>query len=274
MSTVLITGGAGLVGGMLRTRLAKPGRTLRLLDVNEVHDVGPGEEAITASITDMAAMEQACAGVDAVIHLGGIPTEAPWEQILDVNINGTYTVFEAARRAGVPRVVFASSNHAVGFHTPDEYPLPESATIAPDTYYGVAKVAGEALGTLYHNRYGLDVISVRILTCFPELPNPRALATWLSPDDAGRLFEACLTVPAPGYRVVYGVSANTRGGGAWVSLEGGRSIGYEPQDDAEVFAGEILERFGPTPADDPLFAHLGGQFCFSEFDADKLGGNQ
>jgi uronate dehydrogenase len=271
MSTVLITGGAGVVGGMLRTRLAKPGRTLRLLDLNEI-EAGPGEEAVIASTTDMAAMERACAGVDAVIHLAGIPTEAPWERILDVNINGTYTAFEAARRAGVPRVIFASSNHAVGFHTPDEYPLPESTTIAPDTYYGVAKVAGEALGSLYHSRYGLDVISVRILTCFPQLPNPRALGSWLSPDDAGRLFEACLTVPEPGHRVVYGVSANTRGGGAWVSLEGGRSIGYEPQDDAEVFAGEILERFGPTPADDPLFAHLGGQFCFSEFDADKIGG--
>jgi hypothetical protein len=271
MSTVLITGGAGLVGGMLRTRLARPGRTLRLLDIADIQ-AGPEEEAILASVTDLAAMERACEGVEAVIHLGGIATEAPWERILDVNINGTYTVFEAARRAGVPRVVFASSNHAVGFHTPDEYPLPESATIAPDTYYGVAKVAGEALGTLYHNRYGLDVISVRILTCFPELPNPRGLATWLSPDDAGRLFEACLTVPEPGYRVVYGVSANTRGGGAWVSLDAAREIGYEPQDDAEVFAAEILDRFGPTPADHPLFAHLGGQFCFSDFDADKLDG--
>ena len=270
MSTVLITGGAGLVGGMLRERLARPGRTLRLLDLAEIK-AGPGEEAVTASITDMAAVQRACEGADAVIHLAGIPTEAPWARILDVNINGTYTVFEAARRAGVPRVIYASSNHAVGFHTPDEYPLPEAATIAPDTYYGVAKAAGEALGALYHHRYGFDVVSVRILTCFPELPNPRALATWLSPDDAGRLFEACLTAPSPGYKVVFGVSANTRGGEAWVSLAAARELGYVPQDDAEVHAEEILARFGETPADDPLFAHLGGQFCFSDFDADKLG---
>jgi uronate dehydrogenase len=270
MPTVLITGAAGLVGGMLRTRLARPGRTLRLLDLTGI-EAGPGEEAVTASVADLAAMERACAGVDAIVHLAGIPTEAAWERILDTNINGTYTVFEAARRAAVPRVVYASSNHAVGFHTPDEYPLPESATISPDTYYGVSKAAGEALGALYHNRYGLDVISVRILTCFPELPNPRALASWLSPDDAGRLFEACLTAPSPGYRVVYGVSANTRGGEDWVSLAGARELGYRPEDDAEVFADEILERFGATPADDPLFAHLGGQFCFSDFDADELG---
>ena len=271
MSTVLITGAAGVVGGMLRQRLARPGRTLRLLDVAD-HEAGPGEEAVTASVTDLAAVQDACAGVDAVVHLGGLSTEAPWERILDVNINGTYNVFEAARRAGVPRVVYASSNHAVGFHTPDEYPLSEDAPIAPDTYYGVSKVAGEALGLLYHHRYGLDVVSVRILTCFPQLPNPRALATWLSPDDAGRLFEACLTAPDPGYRVVYGVSANTRGGESWVSLAAARELGYRPQDDAEVHAADVLARFGPTPADDPLFAHLGGQFCFSDYDADKLTG--
>ncbi|HEV2636871.1 MAG TPA: NAD(P)-dependent oxidoreductase [Actinocrinis sp.] len=271
MSTVLITGAAGVVGGILRRRLARPGRTLRLLDLAAL-EAGPGEETIVGSVTDLAAVEQACAGVDAVIHLGGISSEAPWAKILDVNINGTYNVFEGARRAGVPRVVFASSNHAVGFHTPADYPLPEDAQIAPDTYYGVAKAAGEALGSLYHDRYGLDVISVRILTCFPELPSPRALSTWLSPDDAGRLFEACLTAPSPGYRIVYGVSANTRGGEAWVSLAAARELGYLPQDDAEVHAEDVLARFGPTPPDDPQFAHLGGQFCFSDFDADKLGG--
>jgi uronate dehydrogenase len=270
MSTVLITGAAGSVGGMLRLRLARPGRTLRLLDLAGV-EAGPGEESVAGSVTDLAQMERACAGVDAVVHLAGISTEAPWAKILEVNINGAYTVFEAARRAGVPRVVFASSNHAVGFHTPEDYPLSEDTTIAPDTYYGVSKVAGEALGSLYHSRYGLDVICVRILTCYETLPNPRALATWLSPDDAGRLFEACLTAPNPGYRVVYGVSANTRGGESWVSLDSARELGYESQDDAEVYAGQVLDRFGPTPADDPLFAHLGGQFCFAEYDADKLG---
>lgn len=167
MSTILITGAAGRVGGFLRPRLAAPGRTLRVLDLAEL-TAGEGEEAVQASVTDMDAMTEACRGVDAVIHLGGQATEAPWERVLDVNINGTYTVFEAARRAGVPRVVFASSNHAVGFHTPDEYPLPEDVTTLPDTYYGVSKAAGEALGALYAKRYGLDVVCIRILTCFPS----------------------------------------------------------------------------------------------------------
>ena len=126
--TILITGAAGRIGSMLRARLAGPGRVLRLLDVTPLaQPPGPDEDSVTASVTDMAAMTAACAGADAVIHLGGIPTEDAWAPILDVNINGTYTVFEAARRAGVPRVVFASSNHAVGFTPRDVVPRAPTA---------------------------------------------------------------------------------------------------------------------------------------------------
>ncbi|MBS2962717.1 NAD(P)-dependent oxidoreductase [Actinocrinis puniceicyclus] len=267
MSTILITGAAGRIGTLMRPRLARPGRTLRLLDIEPLQP-GPGEEAIRASVTDLAALTEASRGADVVIHLGGKSGEAPWERILDTNIDGTYKVFEAARRAGVPRVVFASSNHAVGFHTPDEYPLAEDAPPLPDTYYGVSKVAGEALGALYHHRYGLDVICIRILSCFPEPPDQRALSTWFSPDDCARMFEACLAADKPGYRVVYGVSANTRGG--WVSLKGAAELGYRAEDDAETFAAEMFAERGELPADGPLFKHLGGQFTFPDLDADSL----
>jgi uronate dehydrogenase len=271
--TILITGAAGRIGTMLRSRLARPGRVLRLLDVVPLAPPpGPGEQAVTASVSDMAAMTAACAGADAVVHLGGIPTENAWAPILEVNINGTYTVFEAARRAGVPRVVFASSNHAVGFAPRESFPVPDDAAPAPDTYYGVSKVAGEALAALYARRYGLDAVCVRILSCFDRPQNPRMLATWLSPDDAGRLFEACVTAPAPGFRVIYGVSANTRGG--WVSLDGARALGYEPRDDAEHYASEVLAGAGapgrdaawPDP-DDPVFRYLGGDFTLPSRDA-------
>jgi len=267
VSTILITGAAGVVGEILRPRLARPGRTLRLFDLAEITP-GEGEEFIHGSVTDPDAMIEACQGVDAVVHLGGISVEAPWERILEVNINGTYTVFEAARRAEVPRVVFASSNHAVGFYKPDDFPIPENTTPLPDTYYGVSKVAGEALGALYAKRYGMDVISIRILSCFPEPRALRSLSTWLSPDDAGRLFEACLTVEKPGYQVIYGVSPNTRGG--WVSLDGARALGYEPQDDAEPFHDKLVAQFGPLDTTDFAFKHLGGPFCSPEFDADNL----
>jgi uronate dehydrogenase len=265
MPIILVTGAAGLVGTMLRTRLARPGRTLRLLDTALI-TAGPGEEAITASVTDLDAMTDACRDATAVIHLGGISSEAPWREILEVNIHGTYTVLEAARRAGVSRVVYASSNHAVGFSPRASFPVPDYAFPAPDTYYGVSKVAGEALASLYHSRYAMDAICVRILTCAERPPTLRALSTWLSPDDAGRLFEACLSAPSPGFRVVFGVSANTRGG--WVSLDEARALGYEPRDDAEAYAAEVIVANGePDPAD-PVFAHLGGEFTLPGWDAE------
>jgi uronate dehydrogenase len=267
-STILITGAAGRIGSMLRPRLARPGRTLRLLDVSEM-TAGPGEEVIRASVTDLAAMTQACRGAAAVIHLAGIATEAPWQQILDVNIHGTYVAFEAARRGGASRVIFASSNHAVGFTPRSRFPVPDYTFPAPDTYYGVAKVAGEGLAALYHHRYGLDAICLRILTCFEKPPTLRGLSTWLSPGDAGRLFEACLTAPSPGFRVVFGVSANTRGG--WVSLDEAKALGYEPRDDAEAYAGELTAAHGEPHPDDPVQRYLGGEFTLPDFDAEIPG---
>lgn len=262
--TILITGAAGRIGTMLRPRLARPGRTLRLLDTSPLA-AGAAEEAVTASVTDLDAVTAACAGVDAVIHLAAISGEAAWERILPENIHGSYVVFEAARRAGVPRVVYASSNHAVGFTPRSRFPVPDYAFPAPDTYYGVAKVTGEALAALYHHRYRIDTICLRILSCFEKPRSPRSLSTWLSPDDAGRLFDACLTVPRPGFRVAYGVSANTRGG--WVSLTEARALGYEPRDDAETHAAEVTATFGEPDPDDPVFAYLGGEFCLPAYDA-------
>jgi uronate dehydrogenase len=268
--TILITGAAGQIGTMLRPRLARPGRTLRLLDTAPLAagPAGPGEESITASVTDLDAMTRTCAGVDTVIHLAAIADEAAWECIAAVNIEGSYVAFEAARRAGVPRVVYASSNHTVGFTPRSRFPVPDYAFPAPDTYYGVAKATGEALAALYHHRYGMDAICLRILSCSEKPRSARSLSTWLSPDDAGRLFEACLTVAGPGFRVAYGVSANTRGG--WVSLAEARSLGYEPRDDAEAHAAEVIAEHGePDPAD-PVFGYLGGEFCLPAYDADQL----
>jgi uronate dehydrogenase len=252
---ILLTGAAGTIGTMLRPRLARPGRTLRLLDVAPL-TAGPAEEAVTASVSDLDAMVAACADVAAVVHLGGLSQEAPWADILEHNINGTYTALEAARRAGVPRVVFASSNHAVGFRPVDE-DAGEYLYPRPDTYYGVSKAAGEALGSLYHDRYGLDVVCLRIGSCADRPVNARALATWLSPDDCGRLVAAALSAPSPGFRVVWGISANTRAG--W-SLAEARSLGYEPADDAEAYAGSV------PPAAGLEKVYLGGDFCSPELD--------
>lgn len=247
---ILITGAAGRIGVLLRARLARPGRVLRLLDRVDP-GASPAEESVTCSVSDLDRTAAACAGVAAVVHLAGRSGEADWPDILADNIDGTHAVLEAARRAGVPRVVFASSNHAVGFRPAGET-APDYAFPRPDTFYGVSKAAGEALGSLYHDRHGMDVICLRIGTCTERPDTERALSTWLSPDDCGRLVEAALTVPAPGFRVVWGVSANTRG--RW-SLAEARALGYRPRDDAEVYAGAV------TPATDLDRTYLGGGFC-------------
>jgi uronate dehydrogenase len=263
MPTILITGAAGRIGSMLRPRLAAPDRTLRLLDTATITGVGEREEAIEASATDLDAMTKACQGVDAVIHLAAHAGEAPWGKILKVNIHGCYVAFEAARRANVPRVIFASSNHVVGFTPHSKFPVADYAFPAPDTYYGVSKAAGEAMASLYHDRYGMDAICVRILTCSERPYDARMLSTWLSPDDAGRLFEACLTTPDPGFRVIYGVSANTR---AWVSLDEARALGFEPRDNAENYAEEVIESYGEAGPGDPLYDYLGGEFTSHSLD--------
>lgn len=253
MQTILITGAAGRIGEMLRTRLARPGRVLRLLDVLPPKAAAEGEPVEVlpaASVTDLEAVRRACGGADAVIHLGGIPSEDRWEKILSVNVDGTRTMLEAARLEGVPRMVLASSNHAVGFVRRADAPadgLPAGTMPAPDTYYGFSKVAGEALGSLYHHRFGIDVMCLRIGLCAEAPPDTAALPIWLSPDDMARLAEAALT--GTGSRIVWGVSRNSR---RWWSLAEGEAIGYHPVDDSEVFAGRIPE----VPDDD----RLGGLF--------------
>ncbi|MBO4269619.1 NAD-dependent epimerase/dehydratase family protein [Microbispora triticiradicis] len=261
---ILITGAAGGVGTLLRPRLAKEGRVLRLLDVAPLK-AGPGEEGVAASITDEEAVAAAMDGVDAVLHLGGHSLERPWPQILDVNVNGTYVVLEAARRAGVRHVVLASSNHAVGFAPRGEGEAPDYLFPRPDTFYGVSKVAKEALGSLYHDRYGLAVTCLRIGSCFERPRDVRMLSTWLSPDDCARLVEAALV--ADGFHVVWGVSANTR---RWWSLEEGRAIGYEPKDDAEAFADTLVGEYGEPDLGELPHSVVGGAFCGPRYDVDNL----
>jgi NAD(P)-dependent dehydrogenase (short-subunit alcohol dehydrogenase family) len=237
---ILITGAAGEIGSWLRRSLRQSDRRIRLLDIASQNAPEPDESArvITASITDQDAMTDACEGVDAVIHLGGLSTVGySWDEYLDVNVNGTHCLLEAARRCGVPRVVYASSHHAVGFqpNTPGRM-VPDYLYSRPDSLYGFSKAASESLCSLYHDRYGLDVICIRIGSFRTRPTDLRTLWNWLSPGDCTRLFEAALTTASPGFRLVWGVSANDRG---IMSLEEARTIGYVPLDDAEEFISDI-----------------------------------
>jgi uronate dehydrogenase len=262
---ILITGAAGGIGTLMRSRLAADDRILRLLDIGEQPAAAVGEqvEIVRASVTDMAAMQAACEGVDAVIHLGGHSLERPWPEILEVNINGTYIVLEAARQQGIKRVILASSNHAVGYVPRADGEAGDYLFPRPDTNYGVSKVALEALGSMYADRYGMDVVCVRIGSCFEKPKDARMLATWLSPGDGARLFEACLSFPDPGFRVVWGISDNTR---RWFSLDEARKLGYESQDDSETYAAEVIARHGEPDPDSHAARFLGGAWCGPGFD--------
>lgn len=258
---VLITGASGVVGRFMRTRLAQPGRVLRLLDIKPPAPAGTDEavEVLTGSINDAEVLASAFDGVDAVVHLGGQSREDTWANILSTNIDGTHNVLEAARAAGVTRAILASSNHSVGFRVVGEDGpggLRADTTPRPDTYYGVSKAAIEALGALYHSRFAMDVICIRIGSCFEAPWDVRGLSTWLSPDDGGRLFEACLTAPNPGYRIIWGVSDNTR---RVVSLTEAEELGYRSLDNAEKFAADILANQKDEPVKEGP-EYVGGSF--------------
>ena len=185
-SIVLVTGAAGRIGGYLRPRLRRPDRRLRLLDVKQPADPGAGEEIVIGSVADVQLVRQACHGTSAVVHLAGIASNAEWPRILESNINGTWSVLDAAREMNVPRVVLAGSNHATGFSPRGDGPAPDELWPRPDTFYGVGKAAMEALGSLYADRHGMDVVCLRIGTCAQRSADVRALSTWLSPDWATR----------------------------------------------------------------------------------------
>ncbi|WP_030379014.1 MULTISPECIES: NAD-dependent epimerase/dehydratase family protein [unclassified Streptomyces] len=251
--TVLLTGAAGGLGTLMRELLPSYGYELRLFDVRPVE----GEpDAIVGDLADRGAVREAVRGVDAVLHLAGISVESTFEKILAANIEGTYHLYEAVREEGVERVVFASSNHAVGY-TPvpgsGDPLIPVDTPRRPDTFYGLSKSFGEDLAQLYWDKHGVETVSVRIGSCFPEPVDVRMLSLWMSPEDGARLFHAALTAPDVGHTVVYGSSANTR---LWWDLTGARALGYAPQDDSERFAPALLAAQGEAPAT----THVGGRF--------------
>ncbi len=255
--TVLLTGAAGGLGTLMRELLPAYGYELRLLDLRPIEGA---PDAIVADLADKKALREAVRGVDAIIHLAGISLEAPFEKILRANIEGTYNLYEAAREEGVARIVFASSTPAVGF-TPrpqgDDPLIPVDTPRRPDTFYGLSKSFGEDLAQFYWDKYGLETVSVRIGSCFPEPTNVRMLSVWMSPADGARLLHAALTAEHVGHTVVYGSSANTR---LWWDLTSARALGYEPRDDSEPYAEKLIAEQGELDPTNEAHACLGGHF--------------
>jgi uronate dehydrogenase len=241
---LLITGAAGNVGTALRREFAATGWSLRLLDRLPAPDPAPHEQVLPGDIGDLPALVQAMQSVDAVIHLAGCTTDAAIEEQIDGNVRGAWQVFEAARQAGVARVVFASSHHVVGYY-PRRRRIGTDVLLRPDSRYGLTKAFGEQVGALFADKYGLRVLCIRIGFLGERPIDPRRLSIWTSARDLAQLVRIGLTHAALRYAVVYGVSGNTRG---FFDNQSAFALGYAPQDNAEDYAAEVLASAPPEDA--------------------------
>jgi len=255
---VLLTGAAGMLGRVLTAPLAAACARLTLSDLaGPLAQIESPLRRVPCDLADGAAVHALLEGVDAVVHLGGVAVEGPFEPILQANIRGLHHLYEAARRQGTRRIVFASSNHVTGGYEQGRPTRPEDPP-RPDGNYGLSKLFGEGIASLYADRHGVQTVALRIGTATPDdrPPDRRALATWLSHADLSRLVMAALTAPEVGFLVAYGISNNTR---AWYrSAEAWARIGYAPQDDAERFAPEVQHLVFPEGS--PMARYQGGSF--------------
>lgn len=254
--TILITGAAGRLGTELRRGLAPLARKLRLTDKVEIKDLQPNEEVVICDLHDADAIMKVAEGVDAIIHFGGQPLEVSWEKILQSNIQGSYNIYEAARKNGVKRVIYASSVHAIGYHELETH-IDTEAPHRPDSLYGLSKCFVEDLGRLYWDKFGIETVALRIFSSFPEPADRRMLWSWLSFEDCIRLVKASLTAPRVGFTISFGMSDNTV---SPVDNDKAGHLGYKPQDNTELFRADVESRFKRSDPYAPATRLLGGWF--------------
>lgn len=257
---VALSGAGGQVGRVLRSALLARGVDLRSAGGSHpLTPLVPGEDVLHGDLRDPAVVDRLLDGVDVLIHLAGTSVERPLPEIIENNLRALVEVYEGARRQRVRRIVFASSNHAIGM-----YPVSETLGLdcapRPDGFYGLSKVWGEALARLYWDKHGIESICVRIGSCLERPLEPRHLSTWFGHEDLLHFVERCLAAPAVGFLVVWGVSANTR---RYWDNAGAERLGYQPRQNAEDYAAEILAR--PDPLDPIARGYQGGGFVTLDF---------
>lgn len=257
MNRLLITGAAGNLGSAMRPRLAGLAPRLRLADRVAVPDPAPNEEVVQCDLADAAAVEAMVAGTEGIVHFGGRSVEDRWSVIRAANIDGMVNLYEAARRQGVRRIVFASSNHVIGFYPPGER-LDAATPPRPDSLYGLSKAFGEDLAQLYWDKFGIETLSIRIGSCFEKPRNRRMLSTWMSFDDLAALIARAFAVDRLGCTMVYGVSANPAG---WWDNSHAAHLGWQPQDSAETFRAEVEVATPPAGAEAPESRWQGAAFA-------------
>ncbi len=262
MKKLLVTGAAGGVGTRLRKLLPPVYNDIRWSDLKQPDDLAAGTEFIRADLANMDQVEKMVDGVEGIVHLGGYSVEGPWETILQSNIAGTYNLFEAARKKDVRRVIFASSNHVVGFY-PRSRKISVDVTLRPDTRYGVSKAFGESLGALYAYKHGLRVTCLRIGNVADKPLDMRRMAIWLNPEDLVQLIRIGLEHPDIRFEVFYGMSGNQR---AWWDNSNAAKFGYKPKHNSEEHLAHAQSEQAKSPPDPVGDWYEGGTFCSDEFD--------
>ena len=254
MSRVLLTGAGGNLGKVVREKLAGVYDTLRVTDLNEMAPAGPGEEVVQCDLSDTQGVMDLVEGCDAIVHLGGMSLENTFDIILEANIRGTYNVYEAARKHGIKRVLFASSNHLTGFHT-RETRLDATSEMRPDSIYGVSKGFGELLARYYYDQFGIETACVRIGYSFDKPLTRRMMAIWLSFDDFTDLVKRVIAADRVGFAVVYGSSDNKD---TWWDNSLTSYLGWNPKDSSEQFANDPNIVAEVTDPNDPAVKYQGG----------------
>ena len=259
MNRILLTGASGIAATALRPILTGYFSEVVLTDLAEPDpdSLAENESFFQGNLADAAFMESVAEGIDGIIHLGGlVGPDFTFEQVLESNMVGTRTVFEAARKHGIERVVYASSHHAVGFYRRGD-PIDHETIPRPDSYYGLSKAFGEELGAYYADKFGLRVLAIRIGYVGDTVIDERRLHTWISPRDLAQLLEIGLTHPDLGFEIVYGVSQTPA---PFFDNHNASRLGYQPRDRAiDHLADPSL--LGQSPATGPEGTHVGGHFA-------------
>ncbi|MBC3916999.1 NAD(P)-dependent oxidoreductase [Undibacterium sp. CY18W] len=256
---ILLTGAAGGLGQVLRDRIKAWANVVRLSDISDMGEAREGEEIVRCDLADKASVLALMQDVDVVLHFGGISTEADFESIMHANIQGTYNIYEAVHKCKVKRVIFASSNHAVGFYRTTDH-IDADMPTRPDGMYGISKCFGESLSRYYYDRFGIETVCIRIGSSFPVPTTRRMLVTYFSYDDLFEMLRCSVFAQRVGHTISFGVSDNP---GKWWDNRKAAHLGYKAKDNSTQFNHLFPETGEYPPADDITTIYQGGGFLLT-----------
>lgn len=225
---IVMTGPAGVVGSLVRPFLAEAfDQIILVTHRTPCRELASNETAVQGDIQDRDFCNSLLEGIDGLIHLAGlVGEEYTWDQVLGPNVNGTYNLFESARINEVSQIVYASSHHAIGF-LPRGAHIDADTPVRPDSWYGMSKAFGEVLAAFFCDKFGMNIVSIRIGSVNEQAVDERRMHTWHSPRDMARLFTLSLKREETGHRIVYGVSECPE---PFFDNSSAEEIGYRPFD--------------------------------------------